>query len=557
MPSASGTVISLTGTQRRNARLLAAIPLLVFTILCLHGMSVKSATFDEPIYIASGYSYFATHDFRLHRESPPLIPTLSYIPLRIREIFSGPLSFAVDSPHWKEGRDYPFAQDFFHRDNSDGFRILTTARLSILALGLLLGVLIFRFGELLFDSWAGLLALAVFSLDPNMIAHSRIVSADMGLAVFFLASHYYLYRALSVERIRPVLGLSICVALAICVKFSGLLVLPSLGILALVLYLFPPAGITASLQRSDADYRKLVLRKLLYAAGLGALLTAALMVILYHGLDGVRRYVEGMGWIYYNHRPGFYFYLLGQFRQEAWPHYYLISMALKTPVPTMVLLALSFLTWRRGTGHWHKAMFLVVPFLVIHLVSAMDQANVGLRRVLAAYPFLFLAIGRLGLPSPGREKPYGNRLGVLRAAIVSVLVGSLVLSAWLIHPHQLSFFNALAGGPAEGYKYLSDSDIDWGQDLPALARYMRENQLDEIALAYFGTDLPESYGIRWRPVASDDWRAPRRAVYAVSVQRLIYLQLAAREWREPEIDWLARFTPSGRAGYSIHIYDLR
>lgn len=537
------------GEGRQRADLAAAGLLIVFATLCVHGMLSKSATFDEMVYVASGYSYLETGDFRMHREAPPLIPTLSGIALEALGAFV-PIGFSTDGPDWEEAREYAFARHFFHEDNSRGFLMLTAARVPIVLLGVLLGLGIYRFGKLLFGAPGGLLALAIFSLDPNMIAHSRIVSADLGLALFFLLSHYFLYAALTSLSVRPVILMSLSVALVLSVKFSGLLVLPSLAFLALVTWLRPPTAILDSL--SASAYRQRLLRLSLLGLLLSFAATFLLLSILYHGLDAFSRYYEGIKLIYWNKLPGYRFYLLGEFREKAWPYYYQIAFLLKTPVPTLILGLLAAALWRRPAGGVHKALFLIVPFLLVQLVGTQDTANLGLRRVLACYPLLFLAVGSLAAWS----RTAGPRR-VPRALLLRGLLVALAVSAVMIHPHQLSFFNLIAGGPESGYRHLADSDIDWGQDLPALATLAEAGRWGEIGLSYFGTDVPESYGIRWRPIREEEWLRPGPGVYAVSVRNLIYNKLAAEKLGRPEMDWLARHAPSARAGYSIYVYDFR
>ena len=536
---------------RQRADLAAAGLLIVFATLCVHGMLRKSATFDEMVYVASGYSYLETGDFRMHREAPPLIPTLSGIALEALGAFV-PIGFSTDGPDWEEAREYAFARRFFHEDNSRGFLMLTAARVPIVLLGVLLGLGIYRFGKLLFGAPAGLLALTVFSLDPNMIAHSRIVSADLGLALFFLLSHYFLYAALTSLSVRPVILMSLSVALVLSVKFSGLLVLPSLALLALVTWLRPPTAILDSLSASAPAYRQRLLRLSLMGLLLSVAATFLLLSILYHGLDAFSRYYEGIKLIYWNRLPGYRFYMLGEFREKAWPYYYQIAFLLKTPVPTLILGLLSAVLWRRVAGGITKTLFLIVPFLIVHLAATQDTANLGLRRVIACYPFLFVAIGSLA----ARSRPAGLRRDP-RALLVGGFLVALGVSAVMIHPHQLSFFNLIAGGPENGYRHLADSDIDWGQDLPSLAALADEERWGEIGLSYFGTDDPGSYGIRWRPIREEEWARPRPGVYAVSVRNLIYNKLAAEKLGRPEMDWLARHAPTARAGYSIYVYDFR
>ena len=119
------------------------------------------------------------------------------------------------------------------------------------------------------------------------------------------------------------------------------------------------------------------------------------------------------------------------------------------------------------------------------------------------------------------------------------------MSSIYIWPDYLSYFNEIIGGPSHGWKYLRDSDLDWGQDLPALKEYMDDNGINEVRLAYFGTADPSHYGIKHVLFGTSDAENPENVVYAISVQ---YLDVS--EWTKTE-------RPSGIAGKSIMIYDLR
>jgi len=71
-----------------------------------------------------------------------------------------------------------------------------------------------------------------------------------------------------------------------------------------------------------------------------------------------------------------------------------------------------------------------------------------------------------------------------------------VVPALRVAPHgYLAYFNAIAGGPAGGHRLLLDSNLDWGQDLPRLAAWMRAHGVGRVQLAYHGSDDPDRYGI--------------------------------------------------------------
>ena len=142
-----------------------------------------------------------------------------------------------------------------------------------------------------------------------------------------------------------------------------------------------------------------------------------------------------------------------------------------------------------------------------------------------------------------------RRLGLL---VAGALLWSLQ-QAVAIHPHPLSYFNVAAGGAANAPYLMDDSNVDWGQDLPALEAWQRRHGGVPLRLSYFGTVRPQWYGVRFRPMEAEEIVAPMAGYYAVSVHHLVWFRKLARE-RGAAYDWLSRFRPVDRAGYSILIY---
>src|SRR5262249_10112971 len=117
--------------------------------------------------------------------------------------------------------------------------------------------------------------------------------------------------------------------------------------------------------------------------------------------------------------------------------------------------------------------------------------NIGLRHLLPFYPFAILAAAAAVRDLlPRREG--------------KILLGALAV-LWLVefgrvYPNTLAFFNSLAGGPSNGHRFLVDSNVDWGQDLKPLKRWMDANGVDRVGLAYFGTADANYYGIPYTPL---------------------------------------------------------
>ena len=150
---------------------------------------------------------------------------------------------------------------------------------------------------------------------------------------------------------------------------------------------------------------------------------------------------------------------------------------------------------------------------------------------------------------------------------------SLALLAWSIigtlriYPYYLTYFNEIAGGPDRGRYILSDSNIDWGQDLVGLKNYVDQNQHRSIKLSYFGIAHPTAYGLTTQAIppvrtAMNDQGAwwlktyypsdPPPGKYAISVANLmggIWIDRAAYAFFRDR-------TPDTTIGNSIYLYTI-
>jgi Dolichyl-phosphate-mannose-protein mannosyltransferase len=537
---------------------LASLLIICFVLQCVAGMTHQSATYDEPVYIAAGYSYVETGDFRLKQDAPPLVATLGGMALRVGTYFGNQIVFDALSPLWNGSTEYQFAQQFFARA-PDRHRTLQIARIPLVVIGAALAVFIFLFGRRLFGDYGALVPLFLFCFDPNMIAHSRIVAADAAWGAFFFIAHYYFYRLLTEGTLANLLGVSVAVALTIVAKFSGLLVFPSLALAGGAVYLFPSLMPLFPQDGTTSEKRRRLLRIGAATAVTSALATLLAVTAFYQSFAGVAQYVAGVRSIYTNGVPDFKFYLLGTFSPRSLWYYYPVAIVLKTPDVTLALLALACLSVFIPRSRVAGGIWLLVPVALVLAVSSQDPVNLGLRRILPVYPFLFLWIGErlVRVSELWPQSMNGPIVRWIPGAAVLLAAGGGIVSAIQIHPYQLAYFNRWAGGPAAGARYLDDSNIDWGQDLPSLAAWQSEHGVRPLALWYFGTDSPAGYGIESRPLSDEEVLQPRRDAYAISVNNLIGLKLRAQETGRGELDWLARYHPAATIGYSIYIYDFR
>jgi len=238
-------------------------------------------------------------------------------------------------------------------------------------------------------------------------------------------------------------------------------------------------------------------------------------------------------------------YLMGSYSNHGWWYLIWFAFLIKTPLGLLGLLILAIATRRRLPDG--IAPFLLIPFVVYGLVvTFVLEIHLGLRYLMPILPLIHIFIALRLVPFDGRA----------RRAFVAFACGWIALASVWIHPHYMAYFNESIGGPKNGHRYVADSNIDWGQDLPALASYLQERGNPEVRLAFFGPEHPEIYGIRSRPLRGCK---PVTGLVAISVnvRRRLYSPNGAMG-RPPEgcFDWLTERDIVARPGYSILVYEI-
>jgi hypothetical protein len=545
----------------------------------------ESATFDEVQRQLPGYLHLTAGEFRLHTEHPPLIKMLAAIPLFFLDVKLPPLPDA-----WNDLACWRFHYDFLYVVN-DADRLIFLGRLAVLPLTLLLGYFVFRWSKECFGRGAASFALLLYSFEPNILAHGRLMNTDLPVAAFIFVSIYFFFRMLQgVTGTRCVLaGLSL--GLALVTKYTALLDVPILLLLGIAVILSPRPIIL----RLGGFAHTSVTRR---ARKLLVLLSALVVigVIAYGVIWGIYgfRFAGGTAAGYGYPRPweeilpdrpmaraailwakdvkllpDAYLYglsivsikasrvafLMGEI-SHGWWYYFLVTFLLKTPLALLFLLGLAV---SRARTSWKEknleAFFLLFPPLLYFAIALASRLNIGHRHLLPIYPFLFVFVGAL-IPWVIRQK-------ALVKGAAAVLAAWYLVSSVAIFPHYLAYFNELAGGPDGGYRYLVDSNLDWGQDLKGLKRYMDAHGIPRVWLSYFGTASPEYYGITYNYLPSyinfypnsEEVRTPFVAISATNLQG-VYFPAALhvdsdffKEFRERQ--------PIAKIGYSIFIYRLK
>ena len=524
--------------------------LLLFFAQGIFFIRANSQTVDEATHLAAGYSYLATRDFRLDPEHPSFIKELQALPLFLMYR----LPFNPNPQQWRDGDSYRIGRDFLYKSIISADQMLAWSRLPNLFLGVVLVVLIGWWAYRLWGSLAAMLAIALASLEPNLVAHSSLVTTDIGVTLFIFLAVYLLWEYVNSPTWARLTATGICTGMAVVSKFSGLLLIPIIITIVVLLFIGGNRPVLLPLKENPKS-----LRNKLFDSAAALLLIfffAFLTIPPVYFFQGFATWLSGLQLllnIMEEGRPAFF---LGTYSYEGWWSYFLIVFLIKTPICTIALVIASLALYKAGSIlRWREAVFLLVPVILLFASTSQSKLAIGIRHILPVYPFLFVLASRLAT------------VQFRRRWLTPLLVGAAVvftgISSVRTAPHQLAYFNEIVGGPDRGYYYLSDSNLDWGQDLKGLKAYMEREKLPIIYLSYFGTAPPDYYGIRYQYIAGKgtlEWPPPSNKVPADATRKILAisvynLQDVSRPG-DPLFRWLWVREPTAKIGYSIFVYDL-
>ena len=510
---------------------MVALLCLAFLLQCLFASREKSPVFDEPVHIVAGASYIATGKISANLQHPPLVKELAGLSLALAGIrWKG-------SDEQRGGWEWDAASPFL--TDAGVARALFWARLPMLLLAPLLGLVIYWWGREVAGPRAGLGALFLFAADPTMVAHSWLVTTDTAAASFSLLFLIALYRYLQRPGRSRLLWAGAALGLALGVKFSTVFLFPIAAVL-LVVGAPQPAGIRARLAFAARSL-----------AGMGLVAVVAVQV-LYFSWRGPAIYLRGLHRVNGDHARGFLFYFAGQLKTR-FASYFAAAWLLKEPLATIGLtLGGAVLAVRSRDIARLAKFFLLLPPAVFFLACTLWADDIGIRYEIPAMVFGYLA-GGIALAALWKGRAFHRAVALAACAWV-------VLAAAGIYPDHLSYFNEAAclpghadrigldGGSRCGPEWLADSNVDWGQSLPQLKAWLDEHAAGRaVKLMYFGFLPPAAYGIRFEPAALAP--APARGLYAISAHGLAY------GLSDPRLDWL-REEPAAVVGHAYYLFDI-
>ena len=501
----------------------AAFLLLVLLGELTFSIRQQSLSWDEGDHIFAGYMSWKKVDFGINPEHPPLVKALAAIPLLPMHLKvpdpKGLASFKDEA--YFDGRDF-----IFGNAEAEADRIIFRARMAAASLSLLLGLLVFLAAREMFGDGAALFALALVVFEPNMIAHGAYVTTDMGISCFIFASIYAFYRYVKAPSVSRLIVLGLVSGLALASKHSGVLLLP-FGLALIITEILWPSPETRT------NKRKVALR--LIGAFLAASTIAIVVLWAFYGFRYAARpggmplspslaeYARGLKGV----EPHFYLalarlhilpesylyglvdvrlisdsfstYIFGKVYAHGVWFYFPAAFIIKSTAAFMGLLLLAGFAIVTGKLRARREIFfLTIPPVLYLLIATGTGLNIGARHILPMYPFLSVLIGGAALALAHRDRRW--------AYVVGLLLAWHAVSSARAYPNYLAYSNEFWGGPANTYKYLTDSNTDWGQQLKAVKKYLDNRGVKDCWFAYFVEPSIHfsAYGVPCEPLPTAD-----------------------------------------------------
>jgi hypothetical protein len=529
---------------------LLALICLVGAALCLHSMKQKSLTYDEVAYIPAGYSYWATGDFRLNAEHPPLSKLLAGAGARLARP-----GHSTDLPGFENADQWTFGQVFLLRLGSDLEPLVFWARVPTVLLFVLLVVGTSLFARRLYGRHAGFVGAFLTALSPDLIAHARLATTDLPVTCFTLWALYAFWR----YRLRPSYSrlalAAVAAGLAVASKFAALLLLPVLGVWTLVYAGSWPEAPTHLGTGFGGERARRTGAHLLALLAWLLVLVVTVTVTYFDPLDP-RAFIASVLRTYPDMTRDYGEYLNGEFSRAGFPEYFAVAFLVKTSLALLVLLGVRAVDEVRSAGEPSSVRRREVHVLLLLAVggwfaaTSLAAIQFGVRYLLPVYPLLIVWVSGLARAPKRSRKLWG-------AAWMAVLWQGV--AALAVHPHYLTYFNEFAGGPKSGIEWLDDSNLDWGQDLIAVRNYLARHPGEDAFITTMTTVPPRVYGIEagWVTPAAVvnhlDPRSPRPGLHIVSVHVLNRL----RFWfPEAAVDPLRDLEPKAILAHTFYVYDV-
>ncbi len=599
----------------KSVRLALAVILLIHVGLLAFSGFWQSPTLNEPGHLVAGLHNWRTRNFTLYRVNPPLVRLAASLPVAL-------LGYAEDWSGYYEHVGarpvFDMAENFITANGRDSLLYFRLARWALIPFSLLGAWICFAWARDLFGDAAGLFAATLWCFSPMVLGHASMIAPDAHATALGLAACYTFWRWLKVPTWRQAIVTGVVLGFAELSKTTMILFYP-LWPLLWVAYRWRERN-EMSLTRWRDEAGMLLLRMVIgiYVLNLGYLGEGSFTQLkefrfvseLFAGNDeadsaGGNRFAENWLGAVTVPLPANYIigidlqqrdfenfsrpsYLRGRYEAKGWWYYYGYSILVKAPLGTLGLILLASITalFRFGPKlAGRDAMILLAPAVIIFAVASSKSGfSHHSRYILPCVPFVFIWISGLAiyvrtfamtvsaichrpklLSSMSPRRVTSSIMGLTSLCLLGWSIGSSLA----VYPHSISYFNELAGGPKNGPAHLLNSNIDWGQDLLFLEKWIDNQEPGNdtaVHLAFYNYYNPfdlEISRIKPWPFRRDeaDGADIPDGLYAISVNLLYEFPwpVRDRDGKRYVIDNrplanLRDQEPTGWAGYSIRIF---
>ena len=461
---------------------------------------VFNHTIDEPSHIAGGIEWWEKGTYTLETKHTPLARV---------SVALGPYLAGVrgtGATVWYE--TYPILSE-----NGRYGLNLTLGRMGVLPYLIIATVVVFLWTKRLCGTAAALLATAVFTQLPVILAHSSVATTDVPLMAMFCWSLYAFTRWLREPSLRSAAEFGIAAGLAVSTKLSTLVYLPACGVPIVLTYALARERRWREVFRSVAivilcaglatwavyrfshaplsELTHLPDRAAAKVFGKGSGITGAVRTVTAHIPVPAPEFFAGIRMLRDQNRVGSRGYLFGQVKEGGWWYFFFVALSLKTPLAVLLLAVAGAIMvvrrYWRDRSNWELAAP-VIGAAMIMISSAPSKLDSGVRYVMPV--FVFIAI-LSGVALAMLWERHSHRM-LSRATAVLLFTWLALSSAWA-HPDYLAYFNELAG--RDPSRYIVVGDLDWGQDLTRLSAYLRQHSVTHLSIAYDAYFDPAPLGL--------------------------------------------------------------
>ncbi len=512
----------------RVSRWVAIVATLAAAVAVVSTYRVFSSVFDEPAHISAGLEWLSTPHYRFETQHPPL----GRIAAAIGPYLDGERTDTTNSM-WQDGGRILGVREHF-------VRTLALARMGELPFFFVLCWVTWAWAKRATSDVGAAIAVVLVATNPNLLAHAGFATTDIGAATSYPVAMLAALSWLERPSLRTSVLAGAGIAFALLTRFSAIAFL-GIGL---------PLLLVAWIATRD-DWRRTLLGGRPVATMFAVLMASfALVIWATYGFSVGRvgafvlpapEFFQGIA-IFLSHGTGGHpSFLFGKISMTGWWYYFPVVLLVKTPIPLLVLGVVGAMALAR---QWTRdrdvaAAAILIGFAAVLVVGMLTKVNIGVRHILALYPFLAVA-GGAGAIALWRQRTLG------RAAAVGLLGVALAVPVQS-HPDYVAYFNAFAGNHPE--TILSDSNIDWGQDLYRLGDEVRRLHMDTLRFAYFGSVWPASAGV---PNTIPLMPGQRPTGWVAASETSL-----AGLWGDTSYNWLATQRPLGRVGKSILVYYLK